>query len=30
MEKITENKIKNSNANKYEIKIVENKGRDGF
>ena len=28
MEKIIEDKIKNSNANKYEIKIVENKGRD--
>ena len=28
IEKIIENKIKNSNANKYEIKIVENKGRD--
>ena len=28
IEKRIEDKIKNSNANKYEIKIVENKGRD--
>ena len=28
MKKSIEDKIKNSNANKYEIKIVENKGRD--